>query len=354
MTSPMARAAAIMVPLALVLSGCENLPTTEAAPGSEAAAQLGPDGPRTEIRDVERADIFSATDTGLWDGRPSLGGIWIAHPDVTEPERARITNADSGKTISGALFRRERANPGPRFQVSSDAATALGMLAGQPAELTVVAVRQEEIELEPAPLPIAEDGAAPVEGQITDAENGAETGSEDAGAEGTAALAVAGAGVAAQDSAQPRGFWGRFRDSLRNKPAADVATEADTELLEQTADSASVPEVETAPLDPVTATAAAAIATAEAESVPPASPAPPSGLANPYVQVGLFSLEENATAAAASLRQAGIVPTVSEEASGDKTLWRIFVGPVSNADEQAEILAQIKRLGYKDAFLAPN
>ena len=37
----------------------------------------------TEIRDVERPDIFSVTENALWDGRPSLGGVWVAHPDVT-------------------------------------------------------------------------------------------------------------------------------------------------------------------------------------------------------------------------------------------------------------------------------
>ncbi|MEC7965217.1 MAG: SPOR domain-containing protein, partial [Pseudomonadota bacterium] len=32
-------------------------------------------------RDIEAPDVFQQTEAGLWDGRPSLGGVWVAHPD---------------------------------------------------------------------------------------------------------------------------------------------------------------------------------------------------------------------------------------------------------------------------------
>ena len=70
------------------------------------------------------------TDQGLWDGRPSLGGVWVAHPDVTEPERVIIRNEANGKFVIGALFRRERELPGPKLQMSSDAAAALERAGG--------------------------------------------------------------------------------------------------------------------------------------------------------------------------------------------------------------------------------
>ncbi|MEM7720628.1 MAG: SPOR domain-containing protein, partial [Pseudomonadota bacterium] len=111
-----------------------------AAPASLAA-------PDSATRDVERPDIFSTTEEALWDGRPSLGGIWIAHPDVTTAERAIITNNTTNQRIAAALFRRERNNPGPQLQLSSDAAAALNILAGAPTEVTVVAVRPEEVEV---------------------------------------------------------------------------------------------------------------------------------------------------------------------------------------------------------------
>ena len=103
-------------------------------------------------RDVEAPEVFQATDNGLWDGRPSLGGVWVAHSDVADPERAIIRNKANGKFVVGALFRRERENPGPKFQISSDAAEALGMLAGQPANLNVTALRKESVPVQgPAP-----------------------------------------------------------------------------------------------------------------------------------------------------------------------------------------------------------
>ncbi len=103
-------------------------------------------------RDVEAPEVFSVTDQGLWDGRPSLGGVWVAHPDVTEPERVIIRNTANGKFVIGALFRRERDLPGPKLQISSDAAAALTILAGAPAPLNVTALRREEApEPETAP-----------------------------------------------------------------------------------------------------------------------------------------------------------------------------------------------------------
>lgn len=76
--------------------------------------------------------MFRVTASGLWDGRPSLRGIWVAHPDADTPERVIIRNDGTGASVIGALFQRERENPGPAFQVSRDAADALGMFAGAP------------------------------------------------------------------------------------------------------------------------------------------------------------------------------------------------------------------------------
>lgn len=103
-------------------------------------------------RDVEAPDVFQVTEAGLWDGRPSLGGVWVAHPDVKDPERVIIRNPSNGKFVIGALFRKERANPGPRLQVSSDAAAALKLVAGQPTNLNVTALRREKTPENPEVL----------------------------------------------------------------------------------------------------------------------------------------------------------------------------------------------------------
>jgi len=153
----------ILATLAITLAGCEDGKTFKLFKPKDrsAATATASSGPSKMIeRDVEAPDVFHITDDGLWDGRPSLGGVWIAHADVTDPERVIIRNKANGKSVVGALFRRERENPGPKLQLSSDAATELGMLAGQPAKLDVVALRREEVP-EAAPAPTEETLDAP-------------------------------------------------------------------------------------------------------------------------------------------------------------------------------------------------
>lgn len=229
-------------------------------------------------RDVEAPEVFQVTDSGLWDGRPSLGGVWVAHPDVKEPERVIIRNTKNSKFVIGALFRRERNNPGPSIQVSSDAASALGMLAGAPAPLNVTALRREE-------QPAEEDVAA--------------------------------------------------------APAADLAAPD---------------SVETTALDPVS-TAAAAID--EAEATPPKpqpkpKPAQTSSLEKPYLQIGIFSVEENAQNTAEAMRQNGMVPTVKKQSAKGKTFWRVIVGPAANKSERSALLRKVKGVGFDDAYPVTN
>lgn len=147
---------------ALLLAGCDeqgNLALD--APAEGGAERAGLPG-ETVTREVEAPDVFQVSDEGLWDGRPSLGGVWVAHPDVDEPQRVRIRTA-GGASVVGALFRRERENPGPPIQVSSEAAAALNMLAGQPAQMTVVALVTEEVEIAPPPAEATADFEAPDE-----------------------------------------------------------------------------------------------------------------------------------------------------------------------------------------------
>jgi SPOR domain len=127
------------------VEGTATEDTAETATGTDApAAAPASRSTRLVDRDVEAPEIFQTTDTALWDGRPSLGGVWIASPDATDPERVILRNPANGNFVIGALFRRERENPGPKLQISSDAAEALGVLAGQPVQVSVTALRREE------------------------------------------------------------------------------------------------------------------------------------------------------------------------------------------------------------------
>lgn len=200
----MAQAALRLIFLGLaasgLLMGCVQGSQT-APQGSSAAASLAP---AAATGDIEAPEVFQTTDTALWDGRPSLGGIWVASPDVQDPERVVMVNPTNGKTVQGALFRRERDNPGPRLQMSSDAAEALGMLAGQPVEIKVTALRRAEPAPEPEPAPAAE-GAATAEVPVPDGTAATADAPVDeaaaTAAAATAALAATGAAVA--DPATP-------------------------------------------------------------------------------------------------------------------------------------------------------
>ncbi len=167
MTQSKTARALLLATTVLGLAACEPL-------GSFNTQRLNEDGTPSNAtsativeRDVEAPEIFSASEAGLWDGRPSLGGVWVAHPDVGDPERVIIRNKANGKFVIGALFRRERAIPGPRLQVSSDAAAALSMLAGQPVELEVTALRREEQQVAPEIEETVQE-AAPVETEALD------------------------------------------------------------------------------------------------------------------------------------------------------------------------------------------
>ncbi|MEM9969670.1 MAG: SPOR domain-containing protein [Pseudomonadota bacterium] len=347
------RTVLVSVALGLALSGCEDgqlFPPRDAAEPEDSGGGFFSSGEaQVETREVERSDIFGTSESALWDGRPSLGGVWVAHPDVTTPERVRIENTGNGRVIRGALFRRERENPGPPFQVSSDAAEELGMLAGQPQVLSVVVIREEEVEIAPI-LPtegddVGTDLATASDDQIAADELAA------AGIDTGAATVDDLAGAESAPEPEPRrpGFFaGLFGSGASQVEPIETEIVADTSDVVTTTTSAATPGVETASLD--AAPTAAPVAAAPTSAPRPAT----STLRNPFVQVGTFTAEENAEAAAASLREIGIVPSVVSGSNGEREFWRVLVGPMTNAEEQTFMLEQIRTLGYSDAFLAPS
>ena len=149
-------AAALSVPL---LAGCNG-----GMPGflQSSDRSTSSNGTRTTVveRDVEAPGVFNVTEPGLWDGRPSLGGVWVAHPDVGEPERVIIRNTSNDKFVIGALFLRAGSVTGPQLQVSADAAQALAMQAGETVNLNVTALRRESVE-DPETEAETEEAAAP-------------------------------------------------------------------------------------------------------------------------------------------------------------------------------------------------
>ena len=271
MTDPTLR---LLPALAMLLAtaACDGLPFGgDGTDGDRAslAATLDP----ANSQDVEAPEVFDLTEPGLWDGRPSLGGVWVAHPSVVDPERVIIRNTETGRSVIGALFRKERETPGPALQVSSDAAEELGMLAGAPATLSVIALR---------------------------------------------------------------------REALPDGEATPAAAEAET--------------VATALPDPapVTETALEAAATPAPAPAPAPPPLPAGAPDKPFVQIGIFSVPENAQAAADALRSDGLSARVLEQESQGKSFTRVIVGPAPTEADRSAILTKVKALGYADAYPVTN
>ncbi|ABD54196.1 SPOR domain-containing protein [Jannaschia sp. CCS1] len=275
-----------LVPV-IALAGC-----MEEGEGLFSSRDADADGPapigatRLVERDVEAPEVFEVTTDGLWDGRPSLGGVWVAHPDVTDPERVIIRNDENGRFVIGALFRRERDNPGPDLQISSDAAAAIGALAGDPTMLNVTALRREEVAdtAEAAP-----DATAP-------------------------GAAIAASAIAGEITSSPL-------------DGADTTIEA----------------------------AAAAIDAAEPAPQPTAQPttarATPDGAPErAFIQIGIFSVQENATNTGQALRSAGLEPTIYDQSTNGRQFWRVVVGPADSEGSRDAILASVRDLGFDDAF----
>lgn len=333
-----ARAVLALSALALMAGCMENGGALFKSAPEEAAS-----GGSTRLveRDVEAPDVFQATEAGLWDGRPSLGGVWVAHPDVTEPERALIRNTANGKFVIGALFRPSLERSGPRFQVSSDAAEALSMLAGQPQTLNVTALRREPVPdavLAEAPAPAqADEMPAPEEVQTAtlDPVGGAAAALDKVEAE--EAVAVAETTTVAEEEApkKRRWFWQK-----KDTPAEETSALAAAEVTSTT-------------LDAPAAASAPAPQTASAPAPKPA-PKPLPKLDKPYLQIGIFSVEQNAKNTAVAMRQSGIIPEVLKQSSQGKTFWRVIVGPATSTEERAVLLKKVKAAGFTDAYAVTN
>lgn len=294
---PSARVIFGTVALAGLLSGCDsfqglNLPNLRGNAQAQGAAAATGSSKLVE-RDVEAPEVFSATDQGLWDGRPSLGGVWVAHPDVDEPERVIIRNDSNGKFVIGALFRRERDLPGPKLQISSDAAAALNILAGAPAPLNVTALRREEAPVKPEADATAQDAT-----EIADA--------------------VASPAEVTETTLDPIAAAGA---AIENAPATPTAT---------------APE-------PAPQPAAAAPA-----------PQPVSSLAKPFVQIGIFSVRANADRTAKQMRGAGLTTSIKQGETSGKPFWRVVVGPAANRAQLNSLLKKVKAEGFSDAYSVTN
>ena len=319
-----------------LLLGCVEGGSPFAAPKSGAAsatapAKVGKGG----NRDVEAPDVFQITDVGLWDGRPSLGGVWVASPDTQDPERVIMRNPSNGQTVVGALFRRERDNPGPKLQISSDAAEALGLLAGQPAEISVTALRREEVAEPDAVVTPEAVPETPPAGDVAPASP-----------LDTAAIAAA---VVEPPAVEPPAVEPPVKETrkMRRQKAAEAkaAAKAAAEAAANGAplDATSGLTETGATIVPVARVAVTALPAADPAAKPAAKPETPAASAQ-TIQIGFFSLEANATRAVAELEKAGVPASSRQEESNGKIYWTV------TARGDAAVLKKAKAAGFADAY----
>ncbi|PIB25110.1 hypothetical protein BFP76_04925 [Amylibacter kogurei] len=270
----------------------KNKPTDATGAESAQAAQVG----KTIEQDVEAPEVFQKTAKGLWDGRPSLGGVWVAHADNKKPERVVIKNNANGKFVIGALFRRERDNPGPEFQLSSDAAEAIGALAGGPVELTVTAMRTKQVPV-----------AGPADEMAADV--------TPAGEPETVAASSLDAAPTTQSDSGEDAMVGMVKPLPRPSDVKPVA------------------------------------AAKPAAPKPSAAPAPKASANARFVQMGFFSVKANADATLAQLNSNGISGKIVASSAKGKSFWRVLAGPADTAASQKSLLGKVKAMGFNDAYL---
>jgi cell division septation protein DedD len=307
------------------------------APDEDAAAPGYVEATET---DVAVPSTFDDTGVALWDGRPSLGGVWVAHPLAVEPMRVRITHVTTGRAVTGALFRRNRAIVGPAIQLSSDAARAIGAEAGIPAPIRVVALQRV---VEPAAALPAETAPpeAPAPADPAAAPSPVAEAALLPGEAEDAAVAAEVAGALVPDAGAPP------------VPAEAALAEA---IVAEASPPAPVPVAaaapEPAPAPPPTApTAPAPPPTAPAP--PPAAPAAPAPAAaapeRPFVQIGTFAIAENAARLRRELEAAGYRVLTPENRKGALVRTRVLVGPAADAGELTELVRAMRARGFRDA-----
>ena len=129
--------------VAALLTGCQDLGGLSTH--SSAVTHPGKQGVQIVERDIEIPEVFETAETALWDGQPTLGGVWVAHPAVQAPIRVILRNPATQTFIIGNLFRNVPAPGTPPIRVSADAARALDMSAGQATQLHVTALKREAV-----------------------------------------------------------------------------------------------------------------------------------------------------------------------------------------------------------------
>lgn len=133
----------------------------------------------------------------------------------------------------------------------------------------------------------------------------------------------------------PQPPWQRrsLRDVFRRR---EPEPEPDTTLI-------ALPDV----AGPASAAAAAPLQATGAPAVPPQ---PAVRIDRPFVQIGIFSVEQNAVNARAQMQRAGLSAEISARAGRREPVLRVVVGPAASTGDRGQILQRVRGLGFADAY----
>ncbi len=297
-----------------------------------------------------------------------------AHKSLPLPSYARVTNLDNGRSVVVRVNDRGPFHEGRVIDLSYAAAVKLDIHRRGTGRVEVRALRPGDAGTlqASAPAPAPASGMDSLVGQLAQAAPVAAAVPATRAQAGAGATSVAtGTVVASAPTGRPAGLadhpgYGREEDRfrlvdsggrVRTADEFDAWMRARQARLDGAGATTTIAATATAPANPATAAtslpAAAAVSasataggTAAAHEPPAVRHATPDpDAAGVTLQVGVFSVRDNAERALSTLRAAGVAQAwMQDVASAGRTLWRVRVGPVGQA-ALAELAARVSGLG---------
>ena len=191
----------------------------------------------------EQPEILDISTSVLWDGKQTLGGNWISHPDVDSPERVLIKNIANGKSIVGAVFQQSKKIKSGSAQISSDAAKSLKIDKNEQTKVQIIAIKKTK--------------------------------------------------------------------STAPSKKVDEPTQAEQVKLD-------------------------------------------TKLAKPFIQVGIFGIQENAANTKDRMLQLSLPVNIVDFQIKGKPYWRIVAGPATTSESRKKMLKVVRSAGFTDAYFVSN
>ena len=77
-------------------------------------------------------------------------------------------------------------------------------------------------------------------------------------------------------------------------------------------------------------------------------------LSKPFIQVGIFGVQDNAKKTKDQMLQLNMQANISNFQIKEKPYWRVVVGPATSSDSRKNMLKTIKSAGFSDAYFVTN